>query len=63
MMHQERKTSLRSSHAIARWEQTLRETEQRESEDRMLFDRELFYAMQPRERLENLSAQYAVAFG
>jgi hypothetical protein len=40
------------------WEQQLRIAEARVVEERVLFDRELFYAMQPRERLTALIERY-----
>jgi hypothetical protein len=40
------------------WEQQLRVAEARVVEERVLFDRELFYAMQPRERLTALIDRY-----
>jgi hypothetical protein len=43
---------------IVRWEQRRAEAEAQEIEDRVVFDRELFYAMQPRDRLETMIAQY-----
>lgn len=50
------------SRAIRDWDQRLRETEARVAEERVLFDRELFYAIQPRERLGALIDQYRAAF-
>lgn len=43
------------------WEQQLRAAEARVVEERVLFDRELFYAMQPRERLTALIDRYREA--
>lgn len=40
------------------WEQQLRRAEERAQEERVLFDRELFYAIQPRERLNALIERY-----
>ena len=40
------------------WEQNLRLAEERAQEERVLFDRELFYAIQPRERLTALIDRY-----
>jgi hypothetical protein len=48
--------------AIRRWEQQLLEAEQREQEEKELFDRELFYAIQPRERLGQVIDSYRARF-
>jgi hypothetical protein len=47
---------------LRRWEHDLAEATAREQEEKELFDRELFYAIQPRERLEGLVAQYRSLF-
>lgn len=44
------------------WDQRLREAEERAQAERVLFDRELFYAIQPRERLMGLIGQYRDRF-
>jgi hypothetical protein len=44
------------------WDQRLREAEERAQAERVLFDRELFYAIQPRERLMALIGQYRERF-
>ena len=44
--------------AIREWERQLQDAEVREREEVELFDRELFYAIQPRERLEGLIHHY-----
>ena len=49
--------------AILEWEQQLAEAERRELEEKDLFDRELFYAIQSRERLEGLISRYRAQFG
>lgn len=43
---------------IVRWEQRRSEAETQELQDRVLFDRELFYAMQSRDRLTFMVEQY-----
>jgi hypothetical protein len=43
---------------IVRWERRREEAESREQEERVVFDRELFYAMQPQERLTSLIERY-----
>ena len=40
------------------WEQQLRCAEERAQKERVLFDRELFYAIQPRDRLTSLIDRY-----
>jgi hypothetical protein len=49
--------------ALAHWRQVLEETKVREREEQTLFDRELFYAVQPRERLLQLVEHYDNSFG
>jgi len=48
--------------AIVEWERNLEETERHEREEACVFDRELFYAIQPAERLESLITYYRNAF-
>ena len=43
---------------IVRWERRREEAEAREQEERVVFDRELFYAIQPQERLSMLIDRY-----
>jgi hypothetical protein len=47
---------------IRAWEDRIRQAEQESQEQRTLFDRELFYAIQPRERLTALIDRYRSAF-
>lgn len=47
---------------IRRWEQEFAEAGLREQHEQELFDRELFYAIQPRDRLESLIDQYRKHF-
>jgi hypothetical protein len=61
-MHRELATARQSHPAIEKWEQHLRESERADAEDAALFDRELFYPLQPRERLEALIERYTTAF-
>jgi hypothetical protein len=61
-MHQELTQAALRNPELERWEQNLRETEQREAEEQTLFDRELFFAVQPRERLLELISKYASRF-
>jgi hypothetical protein len=44
------------------WEQNLAEAQNRLSEEQDLFDRELFYALQPRARLHQLIERYHAHF-
>lgn len=46
---------------IVRWERRREEAETREQEERVIFDRELFYAMQPEDRLTAMIQQYRAA--
>jgi hypothetical protein len=61
-MHRERKELLQSDPRIAKWEKRLRETQQQSHEDETLFDRELFYAIQSRQRLLEMIERYDAAF-
>jgi hypothetical protein len=61
-MHRElHQASLRDP-AMARWEQRLRDAQQREQQEADLFDRELFYALQPRQRLADMIDRFAASF-
>ena len=57
-MHRELAAVQQQHPAIKRWEERMRETLRTDAEDAPLFDRELFYAVQPRERLEALTDRY-----
>jgi hypothetical protein len=48
--------------AIRRWEQEREAAERHEQEEKELFDRELFYAIQPRERLGHVIDSYRARF-
>ena len=48
--------------ALRSWEQELAGATRREQEEKELFDRELFYAIQSRQRLEALLCQYRAQF-
>lgn len=56
-------TAAWSQPPVKEWEQQLRQAEERAQEERVLFDRELFYAIQPRERLTGLIDRYRQAIG
>jgi hypothetical protein len=49
--------------AVRRWESDVAAAEQQARHERILFDRELFYAMQPIDRLTDLIGRYRAAFG
>lgn len=48
---------------LKEWSQRLELTIQQDREEEVLFDRELFYAMQTRERLTTLIGDVRVRFG
>lgn len=57
-MHSELAAAARSSPLLSRWQERLQEAQQREQWEQALFDRELFYAIQPESRLRELIAAY-----
>jgi hypothetical protein len=57
-MHRAMSVAVRSTPTMATWQEKLRETRQREAEEAVLFDRELFYCLQPAQRLEQMIARY-----
>ena len=61
-MQRELNAARQSNPAIETWEQRLRESEQADAEDAPLFDRELFYPLQSRERLATLIDRYRGLF-
>jgi hypothetical protein len=61
-MHRERRAALDSSVKLQAWGRDFRDAAAREQEERVLFDRELFYAVQSRERLTTMIEKYADAF-
>jgi hypothetical protein len=61
-MHREINAAAATSPLLSKWQQTLDQTRQRENEESALFDRELFYALQPRDRLESMAGRFAQAF-
>jgi len=50
------------SDVLQRWQDRFRETQEREKQEQTLFDRELFYAIQPRERLNEMIGKYRAEF-
>jgi hypothetical protein len=58
-MHGKLKAALASKPPeLVRWERRREEAESREQEERVIFDRELFYAMQPEDRLTMMIERY-----
>jgi hypothetical protein len=57
-MHQALKRAATKDERLRAWQQRLQETQSRDAEDATIFDRELFYALQPRERLAGIIARY-----
>jgi hypothetical protein len=57
-MHKQLAAAATQTDAIQRWQAKFQESMQREKEEQTLFDRELFYALQPQSRLEEMIAAY-----
>ena len=57
-MHRELGQAAAGNQRIEAWQRELIETQQKAGEEKILFDRELFFAMQSRERLQNLIREY-----
>lgn len=57
-MHRELAGAIRTHPALKKWEESLRDAEVLDAEESILFDRELFYALQPRERLMEMIERY-----
>jgi hypothetical protein len=60
-MHRLLRSNL-ATEAYRSWEQRLEEAKRTSTVQQDLFDRELFYAIQPRERLQSLIDRYHHAF-
>ena len=60
-MHRELSAAAVNHPKLAEWERRLIDTRERESEESAIFDRELFYALQPKDRLESMINRFAVA--
>lgn len=56
-MHAARRSALQTDEAVQAWRRRWREAQQLEAENEVWFDRELFYLLQPRDRLANLIAR------
>jgi hypothetical protein len=61
-MHNQLDAAALKHPALAHWRDVLEATKMRDREEQTLFDRELFYAVQPRERLEQIITRYEEAF-
>ena len=61
-MHHRLTAAVATHPALRNWEQKVRETAEREQEERAVFDRELFYAIQPAQRLQRMIERYRAAF-
>jgi hypothetical protein len=61
-MHDRIAAAVATHPALRTWEQKVQETAEREQEERAVFDRELFYAIQPAERLQQMIERYRAAF-
>jgi hypothetical protein len=57
-MHRQLKAAALDHPAIARWEQHVRDVRRQQIEEAALFDRELFYLLQPRARLAKMIEKY-----
>jgi hypothetical protein len=61
-MHTRRAEAVRVHPSIRTWQQRMDDAIRQSADERGMFDRELFYAIQPRERLEGLIGKYGEAF-
>jgi hypothetical protein len=61
-MHTRRTAALKDHPSLRSWERRKEQTLQQSAAEEGLFDREIFYAIQPRERLRALIEQYATRF-
>lgn len=62
-MHQQRKSFLQSHPSLRAWREKLAKADLQLRDEEVHFDRELFYAIQPRERLVGLIGKYQMEFG
>lgn len=62
-MHSELAAEAAKSQALAHWRQKLQRTLELARQQQALFDRELFYAIQPRHRLEKMIESYQAELG
>jgi hypothetical protein len=61
-MHRELKAAMLDHPQVRAWEQRLRDAREHEAEEATVFDRELFYGLQPKQRLLNMVDEYDDAF-
>ncbi len=61
-MQREMRASRENNEQLQRWKTLLEEMRMRAIEDTVVFDREIFYAVQPRERLIEMVGRYRAAF-
>jgi hypothetical protein len=61
-MHSRLAQAVRIHPSIQTWRQRMSEAMQNSADEQRVFDRELFYAIQPRERLIRLIEEYAGRF-
>jgi hypothetical protein len=61
-LHSARQAAVATDPAVRKWERVMSEAHVRLQEEQTIFDRELFYAVQTRERLEKLVGHYREAF-
>jgi hypothetical protein len=62
-LQRELRANRETSEPLQRWKPLLEEARTRAIEDSVVFDREVFYAVQPRERLMGMIQRYRTAFG
>lgn len=62
-MQREMRAHRENNEQLQRWRAVLENTRTQAIEDAVVFDREVFYAVQPRERLTSLIERYRSAFG
>jgi hypothetical protein len=61
-MHGALSIAAKANPVLRQWEARYRDAERRDREDEAIFDRELFYAIQPRDRLVEMIGKYAREF-
>jgi hypothetical protein len=61
-MHNRLAQAVRIHPSIETWRQSMSDAVRVSADEQRVFDRELFYAIQPRERLTGLIEQYAARF-
>ncbi len=61
-MHSRRATAVQIDPGVHKWQQRLAEAVRRNADEQGMFDRELFYGIQPKNRLEGLIQRYQQQF-